>query len=68
MPTAVMMLSTENTMSSTRIWPITAPNETATAPPVEHVRSMIGIDVMMNFLGRLPDQKQSAGDQDQIAP
>ena len=68
MPTAVMMLSTENTMSSTRICPITAPNDSRRRAAIEHVRPVIGVDVMMDFRGRLPDQEQSARDQDQVAP
>ena len=51
-----------------QICPITAPNEIGAAPPIEHVRAVIGIDVMMNFAGRLPDQEQPARDQDEVAP
>ena len=35
---------------------------------LEHVRPGIGIDVVMDFLGGLPDQEQAARDQDQVAP
>jgi len=35
---------------------------------VQHIVAACGIDIMMDFLGRLPDQEQPARDQDQVAP
>ena len=35
---------------------------------VEHVGMRGGIDVVMDFLGCLPDEEQAAGDQDQVSP
>jgi hypothetical protein len=35
---------------------------------VEQVGARIGIDAVMDLLGRLPDQEHAAGDQDQVAP
>ncbi len=68
MPTAVMMLSIENTISSRMIWPIADGEAELRGLAVEQVGAGIGIDIVMDFLGRLPDQEQAAGDQDQVAP
>jgi hypothetical protein len=35
---------------------------------LEHVRAGLGVDVVVDLLGGLPDQEQAAGDQDQVAP
>ena len=45
-----------------------APKPIVAALRVEHVRAMVGIDVVVDLLGRLPHQEQAAGDQDQVAP
>ena len=49
------------------IWPMAAAKPRRAAR-LEHVRARVGVDVVMDFLGRLPDQEQAAGDQDQVAP
>ena len=66
MPIAVMMESSENTMSMTMIWTITQKNAPAfgEAPSVRLARFNFGMD----FVGRLGDQEQPAADQDDIAP
>ena len=35
---------------------------------LEQVGAGIRVDAMVDLLGRLPDQEQAAGDQDQVAP
>ncbi len=37
-------------------------------PGVEHVRVWVRVHVVMDFLCCLPDEEQTAGDQDQVAP
>ena len=63
------MLSIENTRSSSRIWPIADGERKSAASGRRTLSSWsVGIDVVMDFLGRLPDEEQAAGDQDQVAP
>ena len=68
MPTAVRMQSIEKTMSSSRIWTMAAAKPIVAARPVEHVVARVRIDGVVDLVGRLPDQEQAAGDQDQVAP
>ena len=68
MPTAVMIESTEKTRSSSRIWKI-APAEGQVQRLAHHLVLVVrGIDRVVDLLGRLPDQEEAAGDQDQVAP
>ena len=66
MPIAVMMESSENTMSMTTIWTITQKNALALGAAVILfvTRFHLGVD----FMGGLRDQEQSAADQDDVAP
>ena len=65
MPIAVMIESSENTMSMMVISNITL--KKAALPEAAAVRLM-RFDLAMDFVGRLGDQKQPAGDQDDVAP
>ena len=58
MPIAVMMESSENTMSMTMIWTIT--KRKALAPPVLLSSVLVAFDLAMNFMCRLGDQEQPA--------
>ena len=66
MPIAVMMESSENTMSMTMIWMITQKNALRLRGAVIGfvARFHLGVD----FVGRLGDQEQPAADQDDVAP
>ena len=55
MPIAVMMESSENTMSMTMIWMITQKN--APVPGADIVRFVTRFHLGVNFVGRLCDQK-----------
>ncbi len=69
MPTAVMMLSTEKTRSSSRIWPMAAPKRSIGRRAGDEILVVVvGIDVVVDFLGRLPDEEETAGDQDHVLP
>jgi hypothetical protein len=68
MPTAVMMLSIENTMSSIRIWKIAAAKPMVTVLPSLDSSLAPGVDAVMDLLGRLPHQEQATGDQDHVLP
>ena len=58
----------EKTRSSSRIWKM-APAERQLQRLAHHrILVIVGIDRVVDFLGRLPDQEQAAGDQDQVAP
>ena len=66
MPIAVMMESSENTMSMMMIWTITQKN--ALAPSARPRLLVARFDLGVNFVGRLGDQEQPAADQDDVAP
>ena len=68
MPTAVMIESIEKTRSSSRIWKIARAERHLHRWPTMDVLVVVGIDRVVDFLGRLPDQEQAAGDQDEVAP
>ena len=68
MPTAVMMLSSENTRSSSRIWPMTPATVTPATPAAVVSPGCSPDDIVVDLVGRLPDQEQAARDQDQVAP
>ena len=66
MPIAVMMESSENTMSMTMIWTITQKN--ALAPALPRRPRLARFDLAMDLVRRLGDQEQPAADQDDVAP
>ena len=66
MPIAVMIESSENTMSMTMICMITQKNALAFGCVVG--LAVARLDLGMNFVGRLRDQEQPAADQDDVAP
>src|SRR5690606_29844127 len=35
---------------------------------IHHVVGRLGVDRVVDFLGRLPEEEQAAGDEDQVAP
>ena len=68
MPTAVMMESTEKTRSSSRIWKMAPPNVIVHGA-ADHVLLVVDrVDRVVDLLGRLPDEEQAAGDQDDVPP
>ncbi len=66
MPIAVMIESSENTMSMTMIWTITQKN--ARRAGAASFVFVARFHLVVDFVGRLSDQKQPAADQDDVAP
>ena len=66
MPIAVMMESSENTISMTMIWRITQKN--ALAPGRVAAALVARFHLGVDFVGRLCDQEQPAAHQDDVAP
>ena len=66
MPIAVMMESSENTMSMTMICMIAQKNTLALDSVIG--LAMARLDLGMNFVRRLRDQEGAAADQDDVAP
>ena len=66
MPTAVMMLSTEKTMSIMMIW-MRPEKRPSGEPGFSYLSLIIRIDAVVDFARRLPDQEQSARQQKQVA-
>ena len=64
MPMAVITESSENTMSSSRIWTITAPNDGRDA---RRGPALLAFELVVDLVGRLGDQEQPAREQDEIA-
>ena len=63
MPTAVITESSENTMSSSRIWMMTPANEAAAALAVP----FLAFQLLVDLVRALGDQEQAADEQDQVA-
>ena len=64
MPTAVITESSENTMSSSMICTMTAPNDGAARAELV---SFVALEPLVNLERRLGEQEQAAADQDQVA-
>ncbi|MGC4084348.1 MAG: hypothetical protein QM736_20110 [Vicinamibacterales bacterium] len=64
MPTAVITESSEKTMSSSIICPMTA----GTTAPLWRSRAFLSFEPLVNFDGRLPHQEQAAAEQNEVAP
>jgi len=66
MPIAVMMESSENTISMTMICAIT--QRTRWRPPLLSLPASPPFHLAVNFVGCFRDQEQPAADQDDVAP
>ena len=64
MPTAVITESSEKTMSSSMIWPMTAPNDGATRAVTV---ALFPFELLVDLARGLGEQEQAAADQDQVA-
>ena len=64
MPTAVMIESSENTMSMMMICRITAPNVARTA--LDDL-ALVAFEQLVDLVRALPQQEQPADDQDEVA-
>ena len=65
-PTAVITESSENTMSSRRIWNRTQPN--ARAPLAALGVVGLRLDLLVDLPGRLEHEEEAAAQQDEAAP
>ena len=66
MPIAVTIESSENTRSTTTICATTSEN--AARPRRAGLVVLVRLDLGVDLVGRLGDQEQAAGDQDDVAP
>ena len=67
MPTAVMMLSIEKTMSISTIWTNAGHHAEPRRPPRSASSSLVRIDPLVDFARRLPHEEQAARQQEEVA-
>ena len=66
MPTAVITESSEKTMSSSRIWMMTAANDDGLA--AGRAVLLLALELFVDLGRRFVDQEEPAAEQDQVAP